>query len=56
MRALTLLAAFAAATGLFWATMLTAPPTSEARAVAGIDVRDLTIQAKLDEGAAYDAF
>ncbi|WP_167858732.1 hypothetical protein [Methylobacterium nonmethylotrophicum] len=55
MRVLTLLGALALATGLFWGTMLTHPPTSEARPGIGIDTRELTLKADLNDADPCDA-
>ncbi|WP_171070321.1 hypothetical protein [Methylobacterium terricola] len=55
MRVLTTLCALAVATGLFWATMLTRPPTSEARPGASIDTRALTLGAHLQDAGPCDA-
>ncbi|SFU79781.1 hypothetical protein SAMN02799631_02381 [Methylobacterium sp. 174MFSha1.1] len=55
MRVLTALSALALATGLFWGTMLTRPPTSEARPGLGIDTREITLRAHLDEADPCDA-
>lgn len=49
-------AAFALATGTFWATMLTKPPKSEAAVQIRIDTRELTLKAHLEVGQPYDAF
>lgn len=54
MRALTVLCALAVATGLFWGTMLSHPPTSQAR--PGIDTRELTLQSHLEEADPCDAY
>lgn len=44
---LTLLAAsLAVATGLFWARMLVAPPTSEAAITSSVPVEQLTLNAR----------
>ncbi len=55
MRVLTALSALALATGLFWATMLTRPPTSEAGPMIGIDTRALTLRAHLEDAEPCDA-
>ncbi|WP_203156209.1 hypothetical protein [Methylobacterium aquaticum] len=55
MRVLTALSALALATGLFWATMLTRPPTSEAGPGIGIDTRALTLRAHLRDADPCDA-
>ena len=50
-------AAFALATGAFWATMLTTPPQTEAAApLASINVNDLVIQKNLPMADPADAF
>ncbi|WP_167350714.1 hypothetical protein [Methylobacterium variabile] len=55
MRALTALCALALATGLFCGTMLSHPPTSEARPGIGIDTRELTLRSHLMEAEPCDA-
>jgi hypothetical protein len=55
MRVLTALSALALATGLFWGTMLTRPPTSEARPGPSIDTREITLRAHLEEADPCDA-
>ncbi|GJD62066.1 hypothetical protein [Methylobacterium frigidaeris] len=55
MRVLTALCALALATGLFWGTMLTRPPTSEARPGIGIDTREITLRAHLEDADPCDA-
>ncbi len=55
MRTLGLFAtAFLLATGAFWLTMLTSPPTTEA-AHAGLDIKALTGKASPPMAAGYDA-
>lgn len=49
-------AAFALATGAFWVTMLTSPPTLEAAVQTRIDTRELTLKAHLEDGQPADAF
>jgi hypothetical protein len=56
MRALSFLAAFAIAAGLFWASILTRPPVTQARTTPGIDIREMTIRTNLPAAQAYDAF
>ncbi|WP_167350047.1 hypothetical protein [Methylobacterium platani] len=56
MRVLTTLCALALATGLFWGTMLTHPPTSEARPGLSIDTRALTLGANLRDADPCDAY
>lgn len=55
MRVLTTLCALALATGLFWGTMLTHPPTSEAQPGLSIDTRALTLRIHLDAADPCDA-
>jgi hypothetical protein len=50
------LAALGLATSVFWLTMLTTPPVSEASTQAQIDTRDLTLKAHPDGGLPCDAF
>lgn len=49
-------AAFALATGAFWASMLTKPPKVEAAVQTRIDTRELTLKAHLEDGQPSDAF
>ncbi len=57
MRTVKLLAvATVVAAGAFWATMLTSPPQSTARGVAGIDTKLLTLDAQPAMGQQSDAF
>jgi hypothetical protein len=44
------------ATSVFWLTMLTTPPVSEASPQTQIDTRDLTLKAHPDGGLPCDAF
>jgi hypothetical protein len=55
MRVLTALSALALATGLFWGTMLTHPPTGEARPGLSIDTRALTLGSHLGDADPCDA-
>ncbi|MCF4126874.1 hypothetical protein [Methylobacterium sp. SyP6R] len=55
MRVLTALCALALATGLFWGTMPTRPPTGEARPGIGIDTREITLRAHLRDADPCDA-
>ena len=48
-------AAFALATGTFWAIIFTSPPISEARAVPRIDTRELTLKAHPGPAPDYEA-
>jgi hypothetical protein len=50
------LGALGLATSVFWLTMLTTPPVSEASTQAQIDTRDLTLKAHPDGGLPCDAF
>jgi hypothetical protein len=50
------LAALGLATSVFWLTMLTTPPVSEASPQAQIDTRDLTLKSHPDGGLPCDAF
>ena len=43
-----LAAAFALATGLFWSTMLTAPPVTLAATSQGLDIRELATHTPTD--------
>ena len=56
MRALSFLAAFAIAAGLFLASILTRPPVTQASTTPGLDIREMTIRANLPAMPAYDAF
>lgn len=55
-RASMFLAALGLAAGVFWLTMLTTPPVSEASPQTKIDTRDLTLKAHPDGGLPCDAF
>jgi len=50
------LAALGLATSVFWLTMLTTPPVSEASPQTQIDTRDLTLKSHPDGGLPCDAF
>ena len=57
MRGLKYLAiAFVVAAGAFWTTMLTTPPKSVAGPTAGLDTKQLTLEAHSGMGQQYDAF
>lgn len=47
--------AFLLATGAFWLTMLTSPPTTEAAPHASMDIKALTVKASPPMAADYTA-
>jgi hypothetical protein len=47
--------AFLLATGAFWLTMLTSPPTTEAAPHASLDIRALTVKANPPSATGYEA-
>ncbi|MCI9879652.1 MULTISPECIES: hypothetical protein [Methylobacterium] len=49
-------AALGVATLAFWAVMFTSPPVTEAGAIPGIDIRNLTLAAHPRTAEPYDAF
>ncbi len=51
-----LAAAFAVATGLFWSTMLTAPPVTLAATSHGLDIRELATHTSKDLASFDDSY
>lgn len=57
MRAMSIFAgAFVLAAAMFWATMLTDPPATEAAPHGKLDIREMTIKANPSTGEPYDGF